>query len=121
MQVRGHKTFLILLTVAAGAYIWFFGFAAIAVIEAQYAAKQAPIVKKVPARLSDYAVTRSSGSKLVFCGYSFDVPWSDLNDSRTKSNPTKIVMYFESGLVVAATCSPPRTFVNTFLSAGKIR
>jgi hypothetical protein len=126
MRFCGHRTpirityVLIILAVAAGAYAWCFGFATIAVIEAQYTAKQAPVVKEVPTRLNDSAVTSSTGRKLGFCGYSLDVPWSDLNDSRTKSNPTKLVVYFESGLVLAATCSPPRTFVNTFLSAGKI-
>jgi hypothetical protein len=29
-------------------------------------------------------------------------------------------MHFDSGLVVAVTCSPPRTFVNIFLSTGKL-
>jgi hypothetical protein len=126
MQLRSHKTAIslatgvVFLAIGAGTYAWYFGFATIAVVEARYTAKQVPIVRKVPVRLTDSALTQSPGRKVGFCGYDFDVPWSDLNDSKTKSSPTKRVMYFDSGLIVAVTCSPPRTFVNTFLSAGKI-
>lgn len=125
MQSHNRRRFAPLATVtvlfaATGIYVWNFGFATLAIIEAQYVGKQVPIVRKVPVSLSDSSVTRSTGKRLVVCGYGFDVPWSDLNESRTKSNPTKQVMYFDSGLVMAVTCSPPRTFVNTFLSAGKI-
>jgi hypothetical protein len=108
------------LLVATGMYVWKFGFATVAMIEAQYAGKRVPIVSKVPVSLSDSSFTHSIGKKLVVCGFGFDVPWSDLNESKTKSNATKQVMYFDSGLVLAVTCSPPRTFVDTFLSAGKI-
>src|SRR4030081_3151921 len=126
MQLRSHKTTIrlavgvVFLVIAAVAYTWYFGFATVAVVEARYTAKQVPIVRRVPVRLTDSALTQSPGRKVGFCGYDFDVPWSDLNDSRTKSLPTKRIMQFDSGLVVAVTCSPPRTFVNTFLSAGKI-
>jgi len=126
MQRRGHKTAIRLATgvvflgIAAGAYAWYFGFATVAVVEARYTAKQVPIVRKLPVRLTDSALTQSPGRKVDFCGYDFDVPWSDLNDSKTKSSPTKQIMHFDSGLVVAVTCSPPRTFVNIFLSTGKL-
>jgi hypothetical protein len=48
------------------------------------------------------------------------VPWTDLDDSKTKSTSSKQVLYFGSGLVVAVTCSQPGTFVNTFLSSAGI-
>jgi hypothetical protein len=126
MQLRSHRavirfaTGVVFLAIATGTYAWYFGFATIALVEAQYTAKQVPIIRKVPVRITDPALTQSAGRKVAFCGYDFDVPWSDLNDSKTKSSPTKRVMYFDSGLVVAVTCIPPRTFVNTFLSEGKI-
>jgi hypothetical protein len=106
--------------VAIGMYVWGFGFATVAMIEAQYTGKQVPILKKVPVSLSDSSVTPSAGKRVVVCGYGFDVPWNDLNESKTKSNTTKNVMYFDSGLVMAVTCSPPKTFVSTFLSEGKL-
>ena len=126
MQLRSRKTIIslatgvVFLVIAAGTYAWYFGFATIAIVEALYTSKQVPIVRKVPVHLRDSALTQTPGRKVAFCGYDFDVPWSDLNDSKTKSSPTKRVMYFDSGLVVAVTCIPPRTFVNTFLSEGKI-
>jgi hypothetical protein len=126
MQLRSHKTAIrlatgvVFLAIIAGTYAWYFGFATIALVEARYTAKQVPIVRKVPVPLTHSAQTESQGRKVAFCGYDFDVPWSDLNDSKTKSSPTKRVMYFDSGLVLAVTCIPPRTFVNTFLSEGKI-
>jgi hypothetical protein len=125
MQFRDRRRFsslgiLVVFLAAAGMYVLHFGFATIAMIEAQYAGKQVPIVRKVPVALTDSSVTHSLGTKRVVCGYGFEVPWSDLNASKTKSNPTKQVIYFESGLVMAITCSPPRTLVNSFLSTGKI-
>src|SRR5512133_852566 len=108
------------LLVATAIYVWKFGFATVAMIEAQYAGKRVPILSKVPVSLSDSSFTHSIGKRLGVCGFGFDVPWSDLNESKTKSNLTKQVMYFDSGLVLAVTCSPPRTFVTTFLAAAKI-
>jgi hypothetical protein len=126
MQFRGHKTAfrvattVIFLVIAAGIYTWYFGFATVAIMEARYTAKQVPIIRRVPVRLADLGLTQSTGRKIGFCGYEFDVPWSDLNDSKTKSSSAKRVMYFDSGLVLAVTCGPAQTFVNTFLSEGKI-
>jgi hypothetical protein len=105
MQSPDRKRFGLLgtvavLLVATGMYLWKFGFATVAMIEAQYAGRQVPIVRKVPVSLSDSSFTPSTGKRLVVCGYGFDVPWSDLNESKTKSNATKQVMYFDSGLVM---------------------
>lgn len=125
MECRDRRRFALLacvtvFLVATGMYVWGFGFATVAMIEAQYTGKQVPILGKVPVSLSDSSVTPSTGKRLAVCGYGFDLPWNDLSESKTKSNTTKQVMYFDSGLVMAVTCIPPRTFVNTFLSQGKL-
>lgn len=109
---------LLLLTIAAGTYGWYYGFSTIAVLEAHYTARTLPIVREIPKPLPNSTVTSSPTKIVDFCSYSFEVPWTDLDEFKTKSTSTKQVLYFRSGLVVVVTCSQPGMFVKTFLSSG---
>ncbi len=108
---------LLVLLLIAGPCAWFFGWATIAVLEAQYTGWKVPITKKFPIPLRDESVTQSSGINQALCGYRFDVPWVDLDESRTKAFPHATVLYFKSGPALMAKCFPAKEFVNGFLSS----
>jgi hypothetical protein len=66
-------------------------------------------------------VSQAPGPKLSYLGYEFEVPWNDLDDSKTqlfpKDKPEKnrVILNFHSGLVVMATKCPPREMADEFL------
>src|SRR5947207_10520715 len=87
-------------TLGIVAYTWYFGFATLAVLQARYTAHQAPILDKKPVAVGDLSQSRATGMELTFCGHKFEVPWTDLDESETKSSPNRAVLHFRSGLVL---------------------
>ena len=70
-----------------------------------YAARKAlPVASVVPTDLKDTSVSQAPGTKLSYFGYDFEVPWSDLDESKTKLYPadkpvkTVVLLTFRSGL-----------------------
>lgn len=104
-----------LIAIAATAFIflWFLGLP----IEARYWGRKMPVLRETPVPLRITAVADSPGRKMAFCGTEFEIPWSDLNDSKTKSGVNSIVLFFDSGLAVVMKCEPPREFVDGVLDA----
>ncbi len=76
--------------------------------------KAIPITRVVPADLKDSSVSSSPGAKLSYLGYEFDVPWNDLDESKTllfpkdKPEKTRVILTFQSGLRLMATKGSPR-------------
>jgi hypothetical protein len=80
-----------------------------------YAAQKAPTVASVvPVDLKDKSISQAPGEKLSFLGYEFEVPWSDLDEGRTKFYPkdkpekTKVDLRFHSGLRLVLAAHPTR-------------
>jgi hypothetical protein len=87
-----------------------------------YAAKKAlTVARVVPSDLKDVSISQTPGTKLSYVGYEFEVPWSDLDDSKTKlypqNNPDKTmaILTFQSGLRMMVTAIPPREFADEFI------
>jgi len=72
----------------------------------------------VPTELKEQAVSQAAGMKVAYLGYVFDVPWSDLDQSKTnlypkdKSEKTSAVLAFNSGLRLWLKVLPPREFAD---------
>jgi hypothetical protein len=86
-----------------------------------YAAHKAlPIARIVPEDLKDLSISQAPGTKLSYLGYEFEVPWTDLDASKTKLYPDnkpdkyRVVLNFRSGLRLMVTAVPPRELVHTF-------
>jgi len=82
-----------------------------------YAARTAlPVAKIVPTELKDHSVSQSPATKLAYLGYGFEVPWSDLDQTKIvmypkdKAEKTRVVLAFQSGLRLMVTAVPPREF-----------
>jgi hypothetical protein len=80
-----------------------------------YAAKKAvPVTRVVPTELKDHTLSRAPGMRVSYLGYDFEVPWNDLDDSKTqlfpKNKPAKTmaVLVFRSGLKIFVTSHRPR-------------
>jgi hypothetical protein len=86
-----------------------------------YTARAAlPVAKIVPIELKDHSVSQSPGTKLSYLGYEFEVPWNDLDETKTvlypkdKPEKTRVVLVFRSGLRLMVTAVPPREFAQLF-------
>lgn len=94
-------------------------------------ARQAPAVASVvPTELPDRSVSEAPATRLSYFGYEFEVPWDDLDESKTQLYPkdkpgkTRVVLVFRSGLRLMMSAIPPRemadAFINGTLGFGKI-
>jgi len=86
-----------------------------------YSSKTAiPITRVLPTDLNDKSIAQAAGTKLSYLGYDFDVPWADLDDSKTelfpKHKPEKTMarLHFRSGLQVVVLTGPPHSFYDQF-------
>ena len=79
-----------------------------------------PVAKVVPTELRDASVSQAPGMKLSYLSYEFEVPWSDLDETKTtlypkdKPEKTRVVLTFHSGLRLMVTAVRPREFANEF-------
>ena len=92
-----------------------------------YTVRKAPAVAKVvPADLKDLSVSQAPAASLSYVGYDFEVPWTDLDDSKTKLYPeskpekTMAVLSFRSGLRLMVMAGPPRSFADQFVKDMKM-
>jgi hypothetical protein len=91
------------------------------------ARKVPPVARVVPTDLRDHSVSQAPGTKLSYVGYEFEVPWSDLDETRTKLYPkdkaekTRVVLSFRSGLRLMVTALPAREMINGWASEFKVQ
>jgi hypothetical protein len=103
------------LALATALFVWFLGMPLLA----RYMARRAPVLTQTPAPVRDSTVSTSPGKNVAFCGTEFELPWSDLDNSKTKSGINTMTFHFESGLLTLISCEPPREFVDGVLSSTK--
>jgi hypothetical protein len=104
------------------AYLWFFGFQTLILLEARFLTRKAPAVSMAPAQLLDLSITRSPGRKLSYFGYEFEVPWNDVDEAKSGVFPdkNKAMIVFQSGNALSVWHGSPRAFLNAVLSNDKI-
>jgi len=104
------------------AYLWFFGFQTLILLEARYLTRKTPAVNMAPAQLTELSVSRSPGRKLSYFGYEFEVPWNDVDEAKTGVIPdkNKAMIFFQSGNALSVWHGSPRAFLNQVLSNDKI-
>lgn len=86
-----------------------------------YAARKVPpMARVVPTELKDHSVSQAPGMKLSYLGYDFEVPWNDLDESKTELYPkdkpdkTMVVLTFRSGLRLRVTAFPTGEWMTLF-------
>jgi len=92
-----------------------------------YSSKKAvPVTRILPTDLTDTSISKAAGTKLSIGGYDFEVPWTDLDDSKTelfpKNKPEKTMarFRFRSGLDLAVFSAPPHSFYDQFTKEVKM-
>jgi hypothetical protein len=107
---------------AAGVtYVWLLGTQTFFVVEAHNVARTLPFVKRTPIELTDLSISQTSGMKLSYFGYEFEVPWTDIDKEKTKViGGNKAIIVFRSGNVLSVWSGPPHEFMNALLEQLKI-
>jgi hypothetical protein len=92
-------------------YLWFFGTQTFFALWARNVGRKVPIVKSVPAELSDASVSQAKGERLSFRGAEFEVPWNDVEEEKIRVVGNWLVVPFRSGNSIVLCVVPPDAFI----------
>jgi len=119
MPARKRILYLLVGSVAViGIYLWFLRVTTGYALEARSIGWRIQVVKKTPVLLTDLSVSSTGGTKFSFARYDFDLPWDDLDPSKTKIVGKMQVIVFRSGKTMLVSHSHPRDFVRVVLHSG---
>lgn len=88
-----------LLALVLATYTW--GFQTVLFLKLRSEEKTLPLLGFTPQKLASLSVNQNPGTKLVHSAYVFEVPWSDLDETKSKKFSHSSVFAFHSGNVVA--------------------
>jgi hypothetical protein len=108
---RRILVWLVGIVVIAVLYFAFCGIQTVDVVEGLWMAHKAPIAAKAPMELTNLRVAQDQGKKLSYLGYEFEVPWQDVDESKTKIIGNKVVIAFQSGRAILLSVVPPQDFL----------
>ncbi len=100
------------------AYGWLFGVASLIAVEARYIGWKVPVVRKTPVELADTSISPLPGFEHAFSGFAFELPWSDIDESRSKTVGKMQVVAFRSGNAILLGAPGPREFASAVLEHG---
>ena len=101
-----------IVVIGGGTYVWYFGPQTFFALQTRKIGRQIPIVKSVPAKLQDLSVSKAPGQKLSFMGVEFEVPWDDVNESKSRIVGTWAFIFFRSGKSIILCVGKPKDFMN---------
>ena len=99
--------------IACVVYLWFFGVQTFFALQARKIGRKIPIVNSIPVELQDLSVSTAKGEKLSFMGVEFEVPWSDVDEEKTRIVRNWALIYFRSGNSIILCVSPPDGFITS--------
>jgi hypothetical protein len=115
---RRNRTLILfgLLVAACVTYLCLFGVQTLFVLEAHKIGRQIPFLKRTPIELTDLSVSQTPGMKLAYFGYDFEIPWTDIDNEKTKIvGGNKAIIAFHSGNALMVWSAPPHEFMNSLL------
>ena len=105
---------------AAGFLVWYFGAAALFMVETRYVGWKFPEVVRVPVELGDLSVAQGAGRTLSYFGYEFEAPWDDVDEAKGKQVGKVQLIAFRSDKAILFSRMAPKEFVTEFLTNTKI-
>jgi hypothetical protein len=101
-----------IVVICGATYVWYFGAQTFFVLQSRKTGRQIPIVKSVPAELQNLSVSKAHGQKLSFMGVEFEVPWDDVNESKSRIVGTWAFIFFRSGKSIILCVGKPKSFMD---------
>ncbi len=88
------------------------------------AKKSPPRARVAPTDLKDLSLSQISGTKLSYFGYEFEIPWTDLDETKTRlvpeDHPEMVGLVFRSGVHLIVSAIPARVFPSAFAREWKV-
>jgi hypothetical protein len=100
----------------AFAYVCLFGIQNAFALFAWNTGRKIPKVNEIPKEIADSSINRSQGTKFSKYGYEFEVPWTDVDEAKSKMGINSCLLSFNSGIRMTFTVEPARAFVENFAS-----
>jgi hypothetical protein len=94
------------------AYLCVFGYQTYSIVMMHRYATRFPVLNNVPVALSDLSVSTAPGTRLSYFGYDFEVPWTDIDNDKSKLMKNRVVIAFHSGNAMMLSNVPKDDFVN---------
>ena len=115
MAQRSKRVLMVIgaLVILGVGYVWFFGFQTMMILEARDIAHRTPGVKLAPVPIKESSAANASGTTLSFFGYQFQVPWNDLDESKTRIHGNRVLLVFRSGKSLMFSSVPPGELVKS--------
>jgi len=101
-------TAVAIVVIACGTYLWFFGPQTFFALQSRKIGREVPIVKSVPAELQDLSVSKAPGERLSFMGVEFEVPWDDVDESKSRIVGTWALIFFRSSNSIILCVDKPK-------------
>jgi hypothetical protein len=90
---------LLAVAIAAGCFglfFWYFRF----LLAAKKLVREEPVVAETPCALPDKTISTAPGMSLSYLGYSFEVPWVDIDKAKLHKGNNTAVIPFRSGATI---------------------
>lgn len=113
------RVLALLALVVAGVFLTF-GWVLPVTLSVQTVRKPPRGSRLVPHQLSDNTIDSSPGRKLSYFGYTFEIPWTDIDSSQSRSFDSLAILKFHSGLKLAIDASPSRSLRSALFSKSGI-
>lgn len=97
---------------AGGFYLWLFGVQTYFALYSRKIGREIPIVNSVPVKLQDISVSKEQGERLSFNGITFEVPWNDVDETKSRVVGTWALIFFRSGNSILLCVTKPKDFMN---------
>jgi hypothetical protein len=111
---------VVLVGVFGGVYVWLFGVQTATAIMVRYKFRKLPDVAKTPESLSDLSVSSVPHQVVDYFGYELELPWDDVDETRSKTIGKIQVTAFRSGNAFWFSTFPPRDFVNGIMRTANL-
>ena len=110
---------LAIVVIGGATYLWFFGPQTFFALQSRKWGRQVPIVKSVPVELRDLSISQVPGQKVSFMGVEFEVPWGDVDQSKSRVVGTWAFIISRSGNSIILCVEKPKDFIS-FISQKQI-
>jgi len=101
-------------------YVCLFGPQTAMAVEARWMTQKAPSVSKFPVPLPDTSVSSTPHKEVSYFGYELELPWDDVDETKSKTFDKIRVTAFQSGNSFFLSIFPPNSFVKELTKDYKI-
>lgn len=113
MSKRGRIVLAIAIAVVVlGGYVWLFGVQTFFAFWSRKAGRDVPIVNSYPVELKDLEISRAEGKTVSFKGVELEVPWTDIDETKSRVVGGWAVLAFQSGKSILLCVNSPKAFMN---------